>query len=321
MQLAQPGKVVKIRNNGFIEVRVIIMLRHARTDVLDIAYEESGEAQGWPAILLHGFPYDIHAYDEVAPILAGQGARVIVPYLRGYGPTRFLSGQTMRSGQQAALGADLIALLDALHIDQAVLGGYDWGGRAACVVAALQPERARGLVSVNSYNIQDIGNAGKPQSPENEHRHWYQYYFHGERGRAGLEENRRALCRLLWNLWSPTWNFDEPTYARTAEAFENPDFIDVVIHSYRHRYGLVAGDPALEEMERRLAMQPRITVPSITLDGSTDGVMPSGGTAHHASRFAAKHEHRVIDNAGHNLPQEAPEAFANAMLAVRAWGG
>ncbi len=175
------------------------MLRHATADVLDIAYEESGDAHGWPAILLHGFPYDIHAYDEIAPILAGQGARVIVPYLRGYGPTRFLSGQTLRSGQQAALGADLIALLDALHIDKAVLGGYDWGGRAACVVAALQPERVRGLVSVNGYNIQDIGNAGKPQSPENEHRHWYQYYFHGERGRAGLGKTA-AHCAVYCGI-------------------------------------------------------------------------------------------------------------------------
>jgi pimeloyl-ACP methyl ester carboxylesterase len=318
---AQPGRSEKIRNNDLVEGGVIIMLKHAGTDVLDIAYEESGDPQGWPAILLHGFPYDIHAYDEVAPILAEEGARVIVPYLRGYGPTRFLSGQTLRSGQQAALAADLIGLLDALHIDQAVLGGYDWGGRAACIVAALQPERARGLVSVNSYNIHDIGNAGKPQSPENEHRHWYQYYFHGERGRAGLMENRGALCRLLWNLWSPTWKFDEPTYARTAEAFENPDFVDVVIHSYRHRYGLVAGDPALDEMERRLALQPKITAPCVTLDGATDGVMPSGGTAHHASRFTGRHEHRVIENAGHNLPQEAPRAFADAMLAVKEWGG
>jgi pimeloyl-ACP methyl ester carboxylesterase len=321
MEVAQAGRLMRMRNNGLVEVRVIVMLRHASTDVLDIAYEESGDAHGWPAVLLHGFPYDIHAYDEVAPILARHGARVIVPYLRGYGPTRFLSAQTLRSGQQAALGADLIALLDALRIDQAVLGGYDWGGRAACVVAALQPERVRGLVSVNGYNIQDIGNAGKPQSPENEYRHWYQYYFHGERGRAGLKENRRALCRLLWNLWSPTWKFDEPTYARTADAFENPDFLDVVIHSYRHRYGLVAGDSALEDMERRLALQPKITVPSITLDGSTDGVMPGGGSAHHASRFTARHEHRVVENAGHNLPQEAPEAFADAMLAVREWSG
>jgi pimeloyl-ACP methyl ester carboxylesterase len=295
------------------------MLRHAVTGSLDIAYEEVGDAHGWAAILLHGFPYDIHAYDDVAPILAGHGARVIIPYLRSYGPTRFLLTHTPRSGQQAALGADLIALLDALKIGKALLGGYDWGGRAACVVAALQPERVSGLVSVNGYNIQDIGNAGKPQSPQNEHRHWYQYYFHGERGRAGLKENRRALCRLLWDLWSPTWKFDDQTYTRTADAFDNPDFVDVVIHSYRHRYGLVEGDPSFEDMERRLALQPRITVSSITLDGSADGVMSTGGSAHHASRFTARHEHRVVENAGHNLPQEAPQAFADAMLTVRGW--
>ncbi|MGE0750080.1 MAG: alpha/beta fold hydrolase [Variibacter sp.] len=295
------------------------MLKHIEAGVLDVAYEETGPASGWPVVLLHGFPYDIHAFDAVAPWLAAKGARLIVPYLRGYGPTRFLSAETPRSGEQAALGADLLALLDALAIERAVLAGYDWGGRAACIVAALWPDRARGLVSVNSYNIQDIARSGEPARPENEHRHWYQYYFHGERGRAGLTQNRHALCKLLWKLWSPTWAFDDPTYDRTAEAFDNPDFVDVVIQSYRHRYALVPGDPAYAEIERELAAQPPITVPAITIDGAADGVMGLGGTAKHARKFTGRHEHRVIDNVGHNPPQEAPEAFADAVLTVAEW--
>jgi pimeloyl-ACP methyl ester carboxylesterase len=265
-------------------------------------------------VLLHGFPYDVHAYAEVAPPLAAAGARVIVPWLRGFGPTRFVDAATPRSGQQAALAHDLLALLDALRIERAVLAGYDWGGRAACIVAALWPPRVRGLVSVNGYNLQDIAHAREPQSPETELRLWYQYYFHGERGRAGLLQDRRAFCRLLWQLWSPSWAFDEACYERSAAAFDNPDFVDVVIHSYRHRFGLVAGDPRLEPTERRLAEQPRIGVPSITLDGADDGVMPIGGSSHHAPHFSGSHEHRVVAGAGHNLPQEAPQAFA---LAVR----
>lgn len=293
------------------------MLKRVVAGVLDVAYEESGDPAGWPAILLHGFPYDIHAYDAVAPRLAAEGARVIVPYLRGYGPTRFLSAATPRSGQQAALGRDLLDLMDALGIESAVLAGYDWGGRAACIVSALWPERARALVSVNGYNIQDIARSGEPQAPENELRYWYQYYFHGERGRAGLTRNRRAFCRLLWKLWSPGWAFDDATFERTAASFDNPDFVDVVIQSYRHRFGLAEGDPALEGIEARLAALPAITVPAITLDGDDDGVSPAGGTAHHARRFTGGHAHRVVPGAGHNLPQEAPEAFARAILDVR----
>jgi pimeloyl-ACP methyl ester carboxylesterase len=295
------------------------MLKHAKTALLEIAYDETGDPQGWPVVLLHGFPYDIRAYDEVAPRLAAQRARVIVPYLRGYGPTRFLDAGTPRSGQQAALAADLLGLLDALQIERALLGGYDWGGRAACIVAALHPQRVQGLATVNGYNVQNIALAGKPLSPENEYRYWYQYYFHGERGRAGLAENRRALCRLLWSLWSPTWRFDDAIYERTAASFDHPDFVDVVIHSYRHRFGLVDGDPQFDEIERRLALQPPITVPVISLDGNVDGVMPIGGTAHHAPHFSGAYEHRVVDNAGHNLPQEAPTAFAEALLTVRQW--
>jgi pimeloyl-ACP methyl ester carboxylesterase len=292
------------------------MIQFIAAGALNVAYSESGVPNGWPVVLLHGFPYDIHAYDGVAPILAAEGARVIVPYLRGFGPTRFLSPDTPRSGQQAALGADLLALLDGLGIGSAVLAGYDWGGRAACVVAALWPERVRGLVSYNSYNIQDIAKSSQPDTAEDEYGIWYQYYFHSERGRAGLAKDRRSFCRLLWRLWSPTWQFDDATFDRTADSFDNPDFVDVVIHSYRHRFALVAGDPAFEAIEQRLAALPNITVPTVTLDGNADGIRPSG-TAAHAAHFTGRHEHRVIDNAGHNLPQEDPRAFAEAVLAVR----
>jgi pimeloyl-ACP methyl ester carboxylesterase len=297
------------------------MLKKIATPLLDIAYDEQGDADGWPVVLLHGFPYDIHAYENVAPRLVSRGARVITPFLRGYGPTRFLASATLRSGQQAALGADLLALLDALRIEQAVLGGYDWGGRAACVVAALYPARARGLVSVNGYNIQNIATAAQPASPEKEYRMWYQYYLHGERerGRAGLAENRRAFCRLLWSLWSPTWRFDDDTYARSAAAFDNPDFVDVVVHSYRHRFGRVDGDSRYEDMERRLSGMPSIAVPAITLEGDADGVSPLGGRQAASKHFTGRHENRVVANAGHNLPQEAPEAFAAAVLDIDAW--
>lgn len=293
------------------------MPKHIDAGVLRVAYEESGDAAGWPVVLLHGFPYDAHAYEGVAPILAAAGARVVVPWLRGCGPTRFLDAGTPRSGEQAALGSDLLALLDALGIPQAVLAGYDWGGRAACVVAALHPERVCALVSQDGYNIQDISRSGEPSLPENERRYWYQYYFHSERGRLGLTRNRRELCRLLWQTWSPEWRFTDVQYARTAESFDNPDWVDVVIHSYRHRFALVPGDPAVAEWERRLAGKPPITVPTITLEGDRDGVAAVGGTAGHARRFSGPHEHRVLAQGGHNLPQEMPESFAAAILDVR----
>jgi pimeloyl-ACP methyl ester carboxylesterase len=293
-------------------------IKHIDAGVLNVGYVEMGPATGWPVVLLHGFPYDIHAYDEVAPQLAAEGARVIVPYLRAYGPTRFLSASTPRSGQQGALGADLLALLDALEIRSALLAGYDWGGRAACVVAALWPDRAKGLVSYNSYNIQNIAKAGEPEKPETEYGIWYQYYFQSERGREGLKKDRRGFCRLLWRLWSPSWKFDDATFERTAPSFDNPDFVDVVIQSYRHRFGLAPGDPAYDEIEQRLAKQPNITVPTITLDGSTDGIRPAG-TAAQSVHFTGRHEYRVIQNAGHNLPQEAPRAFVEAVLAVQRW--
>lgn len=289
-------------------------LRHITAGVLDVALYDAGPADGPPVFLMHGFPYDIHAYAEVAPLLAAKGCRVYVPYLRGYGGTRFLSDATPRSGEQAALGADLLALMDALAVPRAILAGYDWGGRAACVVAALWPERCEGLVSLNSYNIQNIARAMVPDTPENERSLWYQYYFHSERGRAGLAANRRALCRLLWKLWSPTWAFDEATFERSAAAFDHPDFVEVVIHSYRHRFGLVAGDPALADMELRLAAQPAITVPSITFDGVDDGVRPPATAAQHARLFTGRRSHRIVPGAGHNLPQEKPQLFADAVL-------
>jgi pimeloyl-ACP methyl ester carboxylesterase len=289
-------------------------IKKTHAGVLEIAYHDSGPSEGPPVFLMHGFPYDIHAYAEVAPILAAAGCRVIVPYLRGYGPTRFLSDATPRSGEQAALGADLLALMDALQIKRALLAGYDWGGRAACVVAALWPERCAGLVSFNSYNIQNIAQALVPDLPENEHRLWYQYYFHSERGRAALQKDRRAVTHLLWKLWSPTWKFDEDTFARSAASFDNPDFVDVVIQSYRHRFGLVEGDPAYAHIEARLARQPMITVPAITFDGEDDGVRPPSRIAPHAQRFVGPRSHRIIPRVGHNMPQEEPEVFARAVL-------
>jgi len=295
------------------------MLKRVEAGVLEIGYEETGDPAGWPVVLVHGFPYDVHAYDDAAKLLAAKGARVIVPYMRGYGPTRFLSPATPRSGQQGAFGADLLALLDALDIPQAALGGYDWGGRAACVTAALWPERVRCLVTINGYNIIDVARSGAPLPPAAEHRFWYQYYFHSERGRAGLAKDRRELCKYLWRLWSPTWSFDDATFERTAPSLDNPDFVAISVHSYRHRFALAPGDPAYDEIERRLASLPPIAVPTVTLDGADDGVVPSGGavgggSANLKRHFTGRHEHRIVEGAGHNLPQEKPQAFAEAVL-------
>jgi len=287
-----------------------------RAGVLDIACVMYGEEHGWPCILGHGFPYAPDCYAESAPILAAAGARVIVPFLRGYGPTRFVSDATPRSGEQAALGADLKALMDALRIERAILGGYDWGGRAACVVAALWPERVEALVSGNSYNIQNISRAMEPARPAEEAALWYQYHLHSERGRRAWQNDRRGFALQLWKMWSPKWAFDAATFARSASAFDNPDFVDVVVHSYRHRFGLAPGDPAYAPIEARLAAQPQIAVPTIAIDGDSDGVNP--GTAHHAPRFAGPHQHQIFENAGHNLPQERPAAWAKAILDARA---
>jgi pimeloyl-ACP methyl ester carboxylesterase len=292
----------------------MLPLKRIEAGVLDLCYFEAGPADGPPVFLMHGFPYDIHTYAEVAPMLAAAGCHVFVPCLRGHGGTRFIDAATPRSGEQAALGADLLALIDALRLPRAVLAGHDGGGRAACVVAALWPRRCAGLVSFNSYNIQNIAKGLEPSKPEDEHRLWYQYYFHSERGRAGLAKDRRGLTRLLWTLWSPTWKFDAATFERSAAAFDNPDFVEVVIHSYRHRFGLVPGDPAYAYIERRLALQPEITVPAITFDGIDDGVREPADASAHASKFTGPRSHRLVPGVGHNMPQEAPRVFADAVL-------
>lgn len=292
------------------------MLKQIDAGVLSVGYMEYGASKGNCVVLLHGFPYDANAFAEVVPILTAANCRVIVPYLRGYGSTHFLSADTLRSGQQAALGYDLKALLDKLKIETAILAGYDWGGRAACIVAALWSNRVIGLVTGGGYNIHRIEGALKPQKPEVELRYWYQYYFHGERGRAGLAEYRREFCQLLWRLWSPNWQFDEATYAKTAESFENEDFVNVVIHSYRHRFGLATGDSAFDEIERLLSVNPVIAVPSIALEGAGDGVTPLGSYSHLDHLFVNGFRRKVIPQVGHNLPQEAPQEFAAAVIEV-----
>jgi pimeloyl-ACP methyl ester carboxylesterase len=282
--------------------------------MLDIACERSGPADATPVVLLHGFPYDPRGYDDVVALLNEAGFRTFVPYLRGYGATRFLSGETPRSGEQAALGHDLLELLDALKLPRAVLAGFDWGGRAACIVSALWPERVIGLVTCGGYTIQNNAVALQPAAPEQELRYWYQYYFHTERGRNGLTENRHALCRLLWSLWSPTWAFDDAAFERTAKSFDNADFVDVVIQSYRHRMKAAPGDPRYAAIEAQLATQPVINVPTINVHGAVDGVTPTQDSENHAKRFSAQYERRVLANVGHNPPQEDPKAFAQAIL-------
>jgi pimeloyl-ACP methyl ester carboxylesterase len=293
-------------------------VRFVRTDLLEIGYLESGPADGEPVVLLHGFPYDVQSYTDVAPRLAAAGRRVLVPYLRGHGPTRFLHESTPRSGQQAALGADVVAFMDALRIERAVLAGYDWGGRAACVVAALWPARCAGLVSVNSYLIQDIKAAATPIRPDLEAGFWYFYYFLTERGRAGLTANRREIARVIWKRNSPRWDFGDDVLDRTAEAFANEDYVDVVIHSYRHRLGYAPGDPYYEETEQRLAKLPPVGVPAVTLDGQADGNFPATDGSTTAAHFTGPRVHHQVPDAGHNLPQEKPEAFADAVLEAAA---
>lgn len=288
-------------------------LLYVRTPMLEIAYEAHGPEDGEPVILLHGFPYDPRGYDDIAPALADRGCRVLVPYLRGYGPTRFINAQVMRSGQQAALAKDLLDFMDALGIAQATLAGYDWGGRAACIVAALWPQRVRGLVTGDGYNIQDIARSLEPRAPEKEHRLWYQFYFHTQRGVDGLSANRREFCQLLWRLWSPTWAEGPGLYGRTAPSFDNPDFVDVVIHSYRHRFMYAPGDPALEAIEQALAAQPPIPVPTISLCGADDGVGPAPAVDDDEEHFSGFYRREVLPGVGHNIPQEAPQSTLRAI--------
>jgi pimeloyl-ACP methyl ester carboxylesterase len=289
-------------------------LERVATPVLDIACELSGPDEGLAVLLLHGFPYDPRCFDGVVAKLADKGFRAIVPYVRGYGPTRFRSPLTPRSGQQAAIAHDAIELMDALGIGRALVAGFDWGSRAGCIMAALWPDRVRGLMSCSAYQVQDIARSIDPADPEQERRFWYQYYFNTERGREGLARNRGPLCRLLWELWSPTWRFDEATYETTAASFDNPDFVEVCVHSYRHRYGNAMGDPRYGETERRLATMPAIAVPTIALHGAVDGVHPVRDTESHARYFTGPYERRVLHGIGHNPAQECPEDFTRAVL-------
>lgn len=285
-----------------------------RTPTLEIGYEERGAPAGAPVILLHGFPDDAHAWDAVAPPLAAAGCRVLAPYLRGYGPTRFLAAGAPRTAQQAAIGQDLLDFMDALGIERAALAGYDWGGRAACIAAILAPARVRGLVTIGGYNVQNTLAPPAPASALQERASWYQWYFNTERGRLGLEQNRREICRLLWRDWSPGWRFDDATFEQAAAAFDNPDFVPVVIHSYRHRHGNAPGEPRFDAIERRLAERPRIEVPSVILHGADDGVDFPRRSERDPAMFPDGTERHVIPNAGHFLPREQPGAVVDALL-------
>jgi len=287
-----------------------------RTGTLEIGYETHGDAGGVPVVLLHGFPDDARAFDEVAPPLAAAGCRVLVPYLRGYGPTRFLDPHEPRMAQQAAIGQDLLEFMDALALRPAALAGYDWGGRAACVAAILAPERVRALVTIGGYNVQNTVTPAPPAPARAERSYWYQWYFNTERGQRGLELNRRDICRLLWEEWSPTWRFDQATFDRTAPSFDNPDFVAVVIHSYRHRHRNAPGDGRLDAIEQRLAERPAITVPTVILHGGDDTVGSPRRSEAELSRFPAGTERRVVPGVGHFMPREEPQAVVDALLKV-----
>jgi len=292
--------------------------RSVQTPVLDVGFEESGDPQGFPIILLHGFPDDVRAWDGVAPPLAKAGYRVLVPYLRGYGRTSFRDASASRMAQQAAIGQDLIDFADALGLPRFAVAGYDWGGRAACIAAALHRDRVRAAV-VTGYAIQNTIAPPKPGAPESERALWYQWYFNTERGRAGLAANRRSLCRLLWATWSPTWRFTDAEYERTAASFDNPDFVDVVIHSYRHRNFNAPGEPRFADVERRLAERPKIEVPSIVLHGADDGLgRPAADSPAERASFPALVARRIVAGAGHFVPREKPEAVSSAMLELLA---
>ena len=291
-------------------------LKQIEAGLLDVGYAEVGPAGGTPVVLLHGWPYDIHAFVDVAPLLAAKGYRAIVPYLRGYGTTRFLSPETFRNGQQGAVATDLIAFMDALKIPRAILAGFDWGARTADIIAALWPQRCKALVSVSGYLIGSQASGKVPLPPEAEYEWWYQFYFATERGRAGYDKYRREFAKLIWKLASPKWDFDDATFDRTAASFHNPDHVSVVIHNYRWRLGLAEGESKYDDLEKRLAEGPVITVPTITLEGDANGA-PHPNASSYAMKFSGKYAHRLIKGGiGHNLPQEAPEAFAAAVIEV-----
>jgi pimeloyl-ACP methyl ester carboxylesterase len=281
---------------------------------LSIGYVEAGPAHGRAVLLLHGWPYDIHSYVDVVPLLARKGYRVIVPHLRGHGTTRFLAGETFRNAQQSAFALDIIALLDALKIERAILAGYDWGSRTADIVAALWPHRTKALVSTTGYLITNREASKTPLPPGAEWAWWYQYYFSTERGELGLERNRHDLAKLIWRFNSPTWNFDDATFDRTAASFTNPDYVSIVIHNYRWRLGLAQGDPRYDQLEARLATRPTIAVPTITVDAELDPFTPAGDGASYRDRFTGEYRHRTFPGIGHNVPQEAPRAFAQAVI-------
>ncbi|HWK64009.1 MAG TPA: alpha/beta hydrolase [Rhizobiaceae bacterium] len=292
--------------------------RQIDAGVLDVGYAELGATDGPPVVLLHGWPYDIHTYVDVAPILASKGYRVIVPHLRGYGTTRFLSNEAARNGQQSAFGMDIIALMDALGIDKATIAGCDWGARTANILAALWPKRCKAMVSVSGYLIGNQQLGMVPLPPKTELQWWYQYYFATERGRAGYQKYTRDFAKLIWQIASPQWKFDEATFDRSAAAFDNPDHVAIVIHNYRWRLGLAEGEPRYDELEKRLAEAPVITVPTITLEGDANGA-PHPEPSAYAKMFSGKYAHRLITGGiGHNLPQEAPQAFADAVIDVSA---
>jgi pimeloyl-ACP methyl ester carboxylesterase len=294
-------------------------LKQIDAGTLNVGYAEAGPANGTPVILLHGWPYDIHAFVDVAPLLAAAGYRVIVPYLRGYGTTRFLSGETPRNGQQAVVAVDLIGLMDALKIDKATLAGFDWGARTACIAAALWPQRCKALVSVSGYLIGSQQAGKMPLPPSAELQWWYQYYFATERGRAGYDKYRHDFSKLIWRLASPQWNFDDATFDRSAAAFDNPDHVVIVIHNYRWRLGLAEGEPRYDELETRLAGAPDISVPTITMEGDANGA-PHPEPSSYGKKFSGKYEHRnIAGGIGHNLPREAPQAFAQAVVDVASW--
>jgi pimeloyl-ACP methyl ester carboxylesterase len=291
-------------------------LKQVDAGVLDVGYAEAGPAGGPVVLLLHGWPYDIHSYVEVTPLLAAAGYRVVVPHLRGYGTTRFRSGETFRNGQQSALAVDAVALMDALEIEQAIIAGFDWGARAANVIAALWPERCKAMVSVSGYLIGSPEANKLPLPPAAELQWWYQYYFATERGRAGYDKYRHDFARLIWQLASPNWDFDAATFDRSAASLDNPDHVSIVIHNYRWRLGLAEGEPELDDLEKRLAGGPVITVPTITLEGDANGA-PHPDSSSYANKFSGKYAHRIIGGGvGHNLPQEAPQAFAEAVVEV-----
>ncbi|WP_406408166.1 alpha/beta fold hydrolase [Streptomyces sp. NBC_01643] len=294
------------------------MTKQIKAGLLDVGYAELGPAHGPVVILLHGWPYDIHSFVDVAPLLAAEGYRVIVPYLRGHGTTRFLSSQTLRNAQQSAIALDIIALMDALKIDKAVLAGFDWGSRTASVIAALWPDRCKALVSAGGYRVTDVKANLQPLPPEVESDWWYMFYFATERGRIAMEDKtkRRDLARFLWNIVSPTWDFDDATFDRTAAAFDNPDYAPIVLHNYRWRLSLADGERRYDRYEQQLAARPVITVPTIALDAGSDPFTEPGNGASYRDRFTGKYDHRTLEDVGHNMPQEAPAAFAQAVLEV-----